>query len=198
VPPSAELLDACWSQIGEATAPQRVRLLLSESDGIRVQSTPVAVGAHFPFDLESVPKLVCMDLQPSVHSADQLLRHKSLWRSAYDQARQRVLGEGSDLFDVIMYNEKEEVTETTIANIAVETESGDWLTPPLSCGLLPGVQRASLLSSGELREGVITVAQLVAAAASGRRLICMNSVRGAYLVRLANERHQGLRPAVGC
>jgi hypothetical protein len=42
-------------------------------------------------------------------------------------------------FDVIMYNEDDEVMEATIANVAIEVrnpESGtmEWITPPLSSG----------------------------------------------------------------
>lgn len=44
-------------------------------------------------------------------------------------------------FDVILYNEDREVMETTIANIAVETENEEtgeleWITPPASSGRL--------------------------------------------------------------
>lgn len=44
-------------------------------------------------------------------------------------------------FDVILYNEDKEVMETTIANIAVETENEEtgeleWITPRSSSGML--------------------------------------------------------------
>ena len=39
--------------------------------------------------------------------------------------------------DVLLFNEKGEVTESTIANMAVEIE-GKLCTPPVQCGLLPG------------------------------------------------------------
>lgn len=193
VPPPEELLEVCRAAVGQATDPQRVRLLVS-AEGARAESAAVAAPRPgFPFDLKSEPRRVCLDLQPGAHSGDGLLGHKTLWRSAYTQARQRALGEGSDIFDVIMYNERLEVTETSIANIALEVEGG-WRTPPLSCGLLPGVLRASLLEQGALQEGLITVRELRAAAAAGRRLLCLNSVRGAYLVALTGDQHQGLRP----
>lgn len=42
-------------------------------------------------------------------------------------------------FDVIMYNEDDEVMEATIANVAIEVENPEsgaleWITPPLSSG----------------------------------------------------------------
>jgi len=136
---------------------------------------------------------VALDLQPSVRRSDELLGHKTLWRSVYDQARGRVLGPTSNVFDVVMYNEQGEITETSIANIAVECTAGKWRTPPLSCGLLPGVLRAELLETNVVEEGVVTVSEIIGAAYANRRIMCFNSVRGCYLVRLVNEGQLGLR-----
>ena len=50
--------------------------------------------------------------------------------------------------------------------MAVETEAGDWRTPPVACGLLPGVMREALLARGSslgegaVTEGVVTLAEL--------------------------------------
>jgi para-aminobenzoate synthetase/4-amino-4-deoxychorismate lyase len=38
--------------------------------------------------------------------------------------------------DVLLWNERDEVTESTIANLVAEIDNS-WWTPPLSCGLLP-------------------------------------------------------------
>jgi len=43
--------------------------------------------------------------------------------------------------DSILFNEKNEITETAVANL-VFLISGEWVTPPISCGILPGVVRA--------------------------------------------------------
>ncbi|KAF9899180.1 hypothetical protein BX616_003193 [Lobosporangium transversale] len=79
--------------------------------------------------------------------------------------------------------------ETSIANIAVEIvdpESGklEWITPPLSSGLLCGTMRRYLLEKGELREGIIKVDDLKKAALEGRKIKCFNSVRKEYPVTL--------------
>jgi branched-subunit amino acid aminotransferase/4-amino-4-deoxychorismate lyase len=47
--------------------------------------------------------------------------------------------EGFD--DSILFNEKNEITETATANLAFLI-SGEWVTPPISAGILPGVVRA--------------------------------------------------------
>lgn len=43
--------------------------------------------------------------------------------------------------DAITFNQRNEVSETAIANIALLIE-GKWQTPPISAGVLPGVMRA--------------------------------------------------------
>ena len=48
------------------------------------------------------------------------------------------------------------------------------MTPPVDCGLLPGVEREALLAEGGIREGIVRVADLV----PGQRLVLFNSVRG--------------------
>ncbi|MBT7163717.1 MAG: aminotransferase, partial [Victivallales bacterium] len=54
-------------------------------------------------------------------------------------------------------------------------------TPPVSCGLLAGTQRAELLSCGEIAERVLTPADLHAA----DHVYLINSVRGWVATRLA-------------
>jgi branched-subunit amino acid aminotransferase/4-amino-4-deoxychorismate lyase len=85
----------------------------------------------------------------------------------------------TDIFDVILWNQRGEITESTIANIAVETTSTDgtvyWKTPALSCGLLAGTLRQSLLASGLLREGIITRDALIQAAKASIYSIAMHT-----------------------
>ena len=60
-----------------------------------------------------------------------------------------------DVDDVILWNERGEVTEATIANVVAEID-GVRYTPPLTCGLLGGTFRAELLASDRIRERVLT------------------------------------------
>ena len=46
----------------------------------------------------------------------------------------------SDCDDVILFNERGEITETTISNLFLEID-GELLTPDLSAGLLAGTFR---------------------------------------------------------
>jgi 4-amino-4-deoxychorismate lyase len=79
-------------------------------------------------------------------SDDPWLRLKSTRRGVYDQAR-ATLPEGLD--EVIFQNERGEVCEGTITNIFFDRGQG-LRTPPLSCGLLPGVLRQELACPEEV------------------------------------------------
>ncbi len=103
-----------------------------------------------------------------VDPADPFLRHKTTHRGTYEVARRG----RPDVDDVLLWNGREEVTEATIANIVAEID-GVRVTPPVGCGLLPGVLRAELLDAGTIRERVLTKADV----ARAPRLWLINSVR---------------------
>jgi para-aminobenzoate synthetase/4-amino-4-deoxychorismate lyase len=72
----------------------------------------------------------------------------------------------------VLWNGRGEATETTIANLVVERD-GRRITPPVECGLLPGVFRAYLLARGEIAEARVTLDELRRAP----RIWTINSVR---------------------
>ena len=86
-----------------------------------------------------------------VDSRDELLRYKTTRRDLYTRAR----ATRPDVDEVVLWNERGEITEATIANVVAEIDN-TWWTPPVSCGLLPGVFRAAILESHMARERVIT------------------------------------------
>jgi 4-amino-4-deoxychorismate lyase len=73
-------------------------------------------------------------------SGDPWLRVKSTRRAAYDAAR-AALPAGLD--EVVFLNERGEVCDGTITTVFFDRGAG-MRTPPLSCGLLPGVLRAEM------------------------------------------------------
>ena len=75
-----------------------------------------------------------------LRSDDPWLSVKSTRRDAYDRARAN-LPEGLD--EVIFLNERGEVCDGSITTVFFDRGQG-MRTPPLSCGLLPGVLRAEL------------------------------------------------------
>ncbi len=141
--------------------PHRLRFLLAADGRGEIQSAPFAP-ATAPFFR------VALARRP-VDRADVFLYHKTTNRRVYEAAK----ADFPDHDDVILFNEDGEATESTIANLVVEID-GALCTPPVDCGLLPGVARAELLARGGLRERRITRAELRAA----QRLFLLNSVRG--------------------
>jgi para-aminobenzoate synthetase/4-amino-4-deoxychorismate lyase len=75
--------------------------------------------------------------------------------------------------DVLLVNERGEVTESCTANLAVQLD-GRWWTPPLGSGCLPGVERARLVGAGVLRERALRPPDLHRAEA----LALVSSLRG--------------------
>lgn len=84
--------------------------------------------------------------QIRVTSTDPWLRVKSTHRALYDQSR-AALPEGME--ELIFLNERGEVTEGTITNVFYDRGEG-LRTPPLACGVLPGVLRAELAYPDEI------------------------------------------------
>lgn len=106
-----------------------------------------------------------------VTSRDPWLAIKSSWRPHHKRAWEYAQSRGC--FDALLSNEAGELTEGTRTNLFAEFD-GELMTPPLHCGLLPGVLRASLIKSGRARERVIRVEDLERATA----LYVGNSARG--------------------
>ena len=86
-----------------------------------------------------------------VDSRDEFLRYKTTRRDVYTGAR----ATRPDVDEVVLWNERGEITEATIANVVAEIDH-NWYTPPVACGLLPGVFRAAILDAHMVRERVIT------------------------------------------
>ncbi|AWD22808.1 aminotransferase class IV [Fuscovulum blasticum] len=81
-----------------------------------------------------------------LRSADPWLRVKSTRRGAYDRARAALAPE---LDEVLFLNERGEVCDGSITTVFFDRGQG-MRTPPLSCGLLPGVLRAELACPEEV------------------------------------------------
>ena len=89
----------------------------------------------------------------------------------YQRARAQVAADGNHV-EPLLVNERDEVTESDIANVVFEVQ-GKKYTPPLDCRLLPGV-RDILLDTGELQEKVLPVSELTQVVA----LYLINDLRG--------------------
>ncbi|MCK5528713.1 MAG: aminotransferase class IV, partial [Kiritimatiellae bacterium] len=121
------------------------------------------------FDTSAVeePWKVTFAKEP-IDVGDVFLYHKTTRRALYEQAKDAAPG----FDDVLLWNAKSEVTESTIANIVVERD-GKKVTPPVECGLLAGIFREYLLECGDIEESVITVDDIK----SSDQIWLINSVR---------------------
>jgi para-aminobenzoate synthetase/4-amino-4-deoxychorismate lyase len=148
-------------------SPHRVRLVVSRRGAVGMSSSPQDIEAGFPgLALAAAP------IDPS----NPFLYHKTTNRTVYEEA----IAARPGFQDVVLYNDRGEITESTIANLVVEI-GGALVTPPISSGLLPGTLRAHLLDEGKIREKVITVQELSA----GNQCYLLNSVRGFHPVMVA-------------
>jgi para-aminobenzoate synthetase component 1 len=141
--------------------PMRLRLLLAADGRLSLEAAPL------PATPEPVRIALATEaLGPgAVLDADALfLRHKTTHRPAYAGA-QSWLQAHPDLFDLIYGNAAGELCEGSRTTVYVRDAAGTWLTPPLACGLLPGVQRQALLDRGAVREARIRLADLRSAPA---------------------------------
>ncbi len=146
-----------------AGTPHRLRLALSQAGAFAVQTgvlTPLA---------EPVRLLLA---EAATDSTDLFLRHKTTLRARYDAAWKAAEAQGA--FDQLFFNERGELTEGGRSSVFVRLD-GQWLTPPLAAGLLPGVMRAVVLDAWGAREQAITRPMLERA----DEIVVCNALRGA-------------------
>ncbi|KVG32220.1 chorismate-binding protein [Burkholderia diffusa] len=110
----------------------------------------------------------------STRADDALLLHKTTRRAEFDRAWQAAEALGG--FDMLFVNDRGEVTEGGRSNLFVKLD-GQWVTPPLSSGVLPGVMRGVLLDDRTFgaEERIVTLDDLARADA----LLLTNALRGA-------------------
>ncbi|MDZ7371880.1 MAG: aminodeoxychorismate synthase component I, partial [candidate division KSB1 bacterium] len=148
--------------------PHKVRLFLSACGNIRIDSEPL------PPDWMKFGPLI--PAKEPIDSSNVFLFHKTTFRKVYEAA-QSAAPKG---YEILLYNESEEVTETTTANVAFEIE-GVLYTPPIKCGLLAGTFRRFLLERGLVVEKIISLQDL----ANVQSVYLFNSIRGLQKVKLA-------------
>ena len=152
----------------------RARLLLAGDGTLRVETTVLdePLGRLIS---STEPRPVALAAAP-IWSGDPWLRHKTTRRGAY--LRAQAGRDDPTLFDVLMHNERGELTESTIGNVVIELD-GRLVTPAAISGLLPGTMRAELLDRGVIVEGTVSINRLD----PDRRLWIINGVRGWVPVR---------------
>jgi len=147
----------------------KVRAALNRSGHLNIASTLVEDGP-----MQGTVSIA----DERVSSRELFLRHKTTRRTLYDESYRNATQAGHA--EWLFFNERGELTEGCISNVFVE-KAGRWFTPPIECGLLPGVYRRHLLETkSEASEKTMTIDDLVSADAI---YIC-NAVRGCRKVTL--------------
>jgi para-aminobenzoate synthetase/4-amino-4-deoxychorismate lyase len=143
-------------------APRTIRLMLSPSGALAVETRPVPEAPAAPGEVALRPLPVAAD--------DFRLRHKTSDRGFYESAR-----DGAS--EALFVDPDGFLTEGSFTTLFVERD-GTLLTPPLSRGLLPGILREALIAEGRAREADLTPDDLVQGFFIG------NAVRGLIAARL--------------
>ncbi|MGA7160414.1 MAG: aminodeoxychorismate synthase component I [Bacteroidota bacterium] len=151
------------------TKAYKVRVLLESTGAVSIENQPLS-------NIPSSGKIIISPLR--TFSGDKFLFHKTTRRRVYDSELDKAVLLGCD--DVLFYNEKNEVTEGAISNIFIE-QNGGLYTPPLACGLLPGVYRRHVL---ENRHGASEKALFHEDLIGADAIFICNSVRGMRKVEL--------------
>ena len=143
----------------------------NSNENVRVK---LSLNVNGVFDISTAPliinekvKYVSLANKP-INKQNVFLYHKTSNRSFYNNLK----AEKPDVFDVILWNEQNELTEFTIGNLVIEY-NGDLITPPVKSGLLPGTYRKVLLLENIITEHVITKEMLIQA----ENIWLINSVR---------------------
>jgi para-aminobenzoate synthetase / 4-amino-4-deoxychorismate lyase len=175
---------------------RRVRLTLARDGAIAVASETLSdtqkpqwtapnssTGAVSEGIVSANPAKKIVLASHAVDHADRALQHKTTRRSVYDAHRSWMEQVHPDAFDVLLWNEKNELTEFTYGNVVLQLD-GELCTPPLPSGLLNGVLREVLIVEGAIVERVLHKTDLQRATS----VWFINSVRGWVRVSLSHQR----------
>jgi para-aminobenzoate synthetase/4-amino-4-deoxychorismate lyase len=146
--------------------PRRLRLALRHAGSHAITDAILA-------PLSEPVRLLLGAAQQATQADDLFLRHKTTLRAHYDAGWRAAEAQGA--FDTLFFNERDELTEGGRSNVFVRIGE-HWHTPPLACGLLPGIMREVLLQdpAWNASERVITRAMLLGA----DDIVVCNALRG--------------------
>ncbi|MAI25568.1 MAG: hypothetical protein CMN75_06005 [Spirochaeta sp.] len=124
---------------------KKVRLEVGSKGDVKIESESIVVRDTISYAIATEP----------VDASDPFLQHKTSRRAVYDRA----LALHPEAEDVVLWNERHELTEACWGNLVLEIGGRKW-TPRQDGGLLPGTFRAFLLEKGEVEEAVLPLGAL--------------------------------------
>lgn len=133
----------------------RVRITVDAQGHLDWQAQPMPDAGGAP----EAPWNWVLATRPMPDRLRDFIFHKTTWRPHYSVWE--TLAQDRGVQEVLLFNEQGQCTEFTRGNLAYRWE-GQWYTPPVHCGLLPGIGRQNALSAGQLRERVLPLEELKA------------------------------------
>lgn len=146
----------------------RLRLTVFLSGRLEVQTVPLK---------QEITNLTISLASEPVQASDPLLSHKTNRRRIYDRALRSATTD-----EVLLWNERGEITEFCKGNFVLERDRKLY-TPPLECGLLPGIEREVLLENNTLTESVVLLSDLPPDA----KVFRINSLTGMIPAKFQNH-----------
>jgi len=172
-----DIVQALNAAVETQSGPQKIRLELSKDGRTKIEASAL------PIPNPSVIIPITLSKNP-LSSADNLLTHKTT-RRGFIEADLSRLNAQTGCSEVLFFNESGELCEGSYTNVFIRKD-GRMLTPPVSCGLLPGVLRRALMESGMVHEHILTLDDV----RNADELYIGNSVRGLMRVRLTSAERQ--------
>lgn len=171
--PTSAAVQTCMDVVVKQSQFELIRLRLTLNAQGQLAATSTA--------LEPVQQPVKIALYSTpVTSTDPFLQYKTTARALYNKALAEAKAAG--LFDYLFCNEKGELTEGSRSNVFILLDD-QWYTPPLSSGLLAGVQRAILLDELKAQARVLSQDDL----AQAQQIIVCNALYGALQARYLKQ-----------
>lgn len=147
----------------------KIRLALYQNGKVEI--------SHSPINTKSDSSNVVLISETIIDSTSVFQYHKTSRREHYNQAYDKAEKQGA--YDVLFFNEKEQLVEASRHNIFIKKEAC-FYTPLLSTGALNGIQRQAFMQQNKVKEAHLTRDDLL----NADEILLTNSVRGVVRVEL--------------
>lgn len=139
----------------------KYKILLSKWGDLKSEITEIE-------DLHNEHRIIISDIR--TNPEQKFFYFKTTNRKLYDKEYRKAVENGFD--EVVFLNNRDELTEGAISNIAIKLDN-DIYTPPVKCGLLAGTYRKFMIEQNKLNEKVLTIAHLL----NADKMYIINAVR---------------------
>jgi len=173
-----DLVHGACERLNDSKLIHRMRLELSSQGQLSVAVHPIN---SLPARIQLLWAQDLFDQDVTSNSKNPWFKHKICERPIYDEAWKKAEQKGS--FDALFVNELGYVTEGGRSNLFIK-KNGQWQTPPIDAGCLPGVMRSLILKDPLWKAIEINIKP--GDVLSAEEIIFCNALRGIISVNPAN------------